>query len=99
MYVLLVYNSISIGTLTTLKPGIELRVWLQVLQDDDARLRLVVAKFILARLAAHRKDDFDGALQSLMAMAQSSSNGGLIDNPFLQLHAFLSHDLLSLDDL
>ena len=70
-----------------------------MLQDEDARIRLIVAQFIQGRLSRHRKEDFQTALQSLMAMAQSTSNGGLIDNPFIQLQAFLSHELLSVDDL
>lgn len=74
-------------------------MWLQVLQDEDPRIRLIVAKFIQGRLSHHRKEDFESALQSLMAMAQTTSNGSLIDNPYLQLQAFLSHELLSVDDL
>eukprot|EP00892_Ulva_mutabilis_P009493 jgi/Ulvmu1/6916/UM031_0123.1 len=71
----------------------------KVLQDEDARVRLIVAKFIQGRLSRHRKEDFGSALQSLMAMAQTTANGSLLDNPYVQLQAFLSHELLSVDDL
>ena len=71
----------------------------QGLQDDDTRIRFVVADFILARGATHKAEEFRSALQQVVGMAQSSSNGALVENPYVQLQAFLRHDLFSIDDL
>jgi hypothetical protein len=72
---------------------------LQGLQDVDTRVRFVVADFILARATSHKAEEHRTALQHLVGMAQSNSNGALVENPYVQLQAFLRHGLLSVDDL
>jgi hypothetical protein len=62
-------------------------------------VRFVVADFILSRAASHKAEAFRSALQAVVGMAQSSANGALVENPYVQLQAFLRHDLLSVDDL
>jgi hypothetical protein len=75
-------------------------VCLQALQDEDVRVRHVVAEFILERVQRHRSEDHQAVLATrLVPMAQTSSRASLIDNPYIQLQAVLSSDLLSIDDL
>jgi ADP-ribosylglycohydrolase len=71
----------------------------QGLQDDDTRIRFLVADFILSRARSRKPEEVDSALQSLLRMAQNSSNGGLVENPYVQLQTYLANGLLSIDDL
>ena len=71
----------------------------QGLQDDDARVRFVVAEYILSRAKSHKPEEVASALQSLLRMAQSSKEGSLVENPYVQLQAYLANGLLTIDDL
>lgn len=81
------------------------RIWhqgplgVQALEDEDVRVRFLVADFIQTRASSHKPEELRTAMQHLVGMAQSSSNGALVENPYVQLQAFLRHDLLSVEDL
>lgn len=73
---------------------------MQVLQDEDVRVRHVVAEFILERVQRHRAAHHQAVLATrLVPVAQTSSRASLVDNPYIQLQAVLASDLISIDDL
>ena len=75
---------------------------MQSLQDEDARVRFVVADFLLSRASAHKEAAYRAALQQVVALAQGSgagAGGAVLENPYVQLQAFLRHGLLDIDDL
>jgi hypothetical protein len=73
---------------------------MQALQDEDVRVRHVVASFILERVQRHRGEQHQSVLATrLVPVAQTSSRAALVDNPYIQLQAVLSSDLISIDDL
>ena len=71
----------------------------QALQDSDTRVRFVAAEFMLSRAKSHKPEEVRGALQALLRMAQSSKDGALVENPYVQLQAYLANGLLTIDDL
>ena len=73
---------------------------MQALQDEDVRVRHIVAEFILERVQRHRCEHHQTVLATrLVPIAQTSSRASLIDNPYIQLQAVLASDLISIDDL
>lgn len=70
------------------------------MEDDDTRVRYIVADYIIERVMRHNSSKFQSALAEVVGSAQSNNNNdNVVENPYTQLRAFVTRGLLTLDDL